>query len=140
MKRGNWNEFDKFTLETTSLPLRIKAAMTEVQMTQVTFTPSAIAALKEIIVKENRPADQPLRVGVEGGGCSGLTYLLDFDEKGEFDEEFDIDGLKVVLDKRHSLYVYGMEVDFQAGLNDRGFTFKNPNAKESCGCGTSFSV
>ncbi|MDP5170997.1 MAG: iron-sulfur cluster assembly accessory protein [Bacteroidia bacterium] len=114
--------------------------MTEVQMTQVTFTPSAIAALKEIIVKENRPADQPLRVGVEGGGCSGLTYLLDFDEKGEFDEEFDIDGLKVVLDKRHSLYVYGMEVDFQAGLNDRGFTFKNPNAKESCGCGTSFSV
>ncbi len=114
--------------------------MTEVQMTQVTFTSRAIAALKEIIVSENRPEDQPLRVGVKGGGCSGLTYVLDFDKKEEFDEEFDIDGLKVVMDKRHSLYVFGMEVDYHSGLNDRGFVFNNPNAKDSCGCGTSFSV
>ena len=114
--------------------------MAELQMTQVTFTPKAIAALKKIMVDENRPAKQPLRVGVEGGGCSGLTYVLDFDEKGEFDEEFNIEGLRVVLDGRHSLYVHGMEVDYESGLNDRGFIFNNPNAKESCGCGTSFSV
>ena len=114
--------------------------MTEVQMTQVTFTDRAVTALKEIMVKEGRPEDQPLRVGVEGGGCAGLTYVLDFDQKGEFDEEYDIQGLRVVLDKRHALYVAGMKVDYQHGLNDRGFQFINPNAKESCGCGTSFSV
>ncbi len=114
--------------------------MAELQMTQVTFTDRAIAALKQIMVTENLAVDQPLRVGVEGGGCSGLSYLLNFDEKREFDEEFDIEGIRVVLDGRHSLYVHGMEVDYQRGLNDRGFIFNNPNAKENCGCGTSFSV
>lgn len=114
--------------------------MAELQMTTVTFTDRAISALKKILTDENRPADQPLRVGVEGGGCSGLTYVLDFDEKREFDEEFNIEGLRVVLDGRHGLYVHGMEVDYNSGLNDRGFVFNNPNATESCGCGTSFSV
>lgn len=114
--------------------------MAEVQMTQVTFTNQAIAALKQVLVEEGRPADQPLRVGVKGGGCSGLSYVLEFDELGEMDEVFDVDGLRVVLDKRHALYVMGMVVDYQKGLNDRGFVFQNPNAKESCGCGTSFST
>ncbi len=119
---------------------RSTEAMAELQMTTVTFTDRAISALKKILTDENRPADSPLRVGVEGGGCSGLTYVLDFDEKREFDEEFNIEGLRVVLDGRHGLYVHGMEVDYNSGLNDRGFVFNNPNATESCGCGTSFSV
>lgn len=135
-----WNEFGKFTLKFKYADNRITAAMVELQMTTVTFTDRAISALKKIMTDENRSGDQPLRVGVEGGGCSGLTYVLDFDEKGEFDEEFNIEGMRVVLDGRHGLYVHGMEVDYNSGLNDRGFVFNNPNATESCGCGTSFSV
>ncbi|MEM8887481.1 MAG: iron-sulfur cluster assembly accessory protein [Bacteroidota bacterium] len=117
--------------------------MTEITPTQqssVSLTPTAIEALKEIQRTDNLPADKPLRVGVKGGGCSGLTYVLSFDEKQELDDEWMVDGIRVIMDKRHALYVYGMEVDYQSGLNDRGFIFNNPNAKDSCGCGTSFST
>jgi iron-sulfur cluster assembly protein len=114
--------------------------MAAVQAPSITFTSSAIEELKNILHEEQIPADQVLRVGVKGGGCSGLSYVLEFDQRGEFDQEFDIEGLTVVLDQRHALYVNGMEVDYQGGLNDRGFIFLNPNAKSSCGCGTSFST
>ncbi|MEL6133849.1 MAG: iron-sulfur cluster assembly accessory protein, partial [Bacteroidota bacterium] len=77
---------------------------------------------------------------VKGGGCSGLSYILEYDVQGEKDDVFEIEGITVVMDKRHALYVMGMEVDFKHGLNDRGFIFNNPNAKESCGCGVSFST
>lgn len=83
---------------------------------------------------------QKLRVGVKGGGCSGMTYVLGFDKPGDNDQHFEIEGISCIMDKSHELYLYGMEVDWQDGLNNRGFTFKNPNASATCGCGTSFAV
>ncbi len=83
---------------------------------------------------------QALRVGVKGGGCSGMTYILGFGHKQENDETFDIDGIPCILNKSHEMYLYGMQVDWQDGLNNRGFVFKNPNASSTCGCGTSFAV
>ena len=82
-----------------------------------------------------------LRVGVNSGGCSGLSYKLDFDNtvKPE-DQVFDSQGLKVVCDKKSFLYLVGLELDFSDGLNGKGFEFHNPNATRTCGCGESFSV
>jgi len=82
-----------------------------------------------------------LRVGVRGGGCSGMSYLLEFDtEKTPHDREYDIDGVKVVVDKKSYLYLNGTTLDYvQQGLTG-GFTFINPTAKSTCGCGTSFSA
>lgn len=84
--------------------------------------------------------DQQLRVGVKGGGCSGMTYVLNFDHKTEKDETFEIDSIPCIIDRSHNLYLAGMQVDWQGGLNSRGFTFNNPNASSTCGCGTSFAV
>ena len=83
---------------------------------------------------------QKLRVGAKGGGCSGLSYILGFDHKTDSDQEFDINGINCIMDKAHEMYLYGMVIDWQDGLNNRGFTFKNPNASTTCGCGTSFAV
>lgn len=83
---------------------------------------------------------QVLRVGVKGGGCSGMTYVLGFDRQTDNDMSFDVEGIPCVMDKAHQIYLYGMLVDWQDGLNNRGFTFKNPNASSTCGCGTSFAV
>ena len=83
---------------------------------------------------------QILRVGVKGGGCSGMSYVLGFDNREEDDDLFEIEGVPVLLKKQHGIYLFGMEVDFQSGLNARGFVFRNPNASSTCGCGTSFSV
>src|SRR5256885_9777922 len=82
-----------------------------------------------------------LRMGVKGGGCSGMSYSLEFDsEMGPHDKEFEIDGIKVVVDKKSYLYLNGTTLDYvQQGLTG-GFTFVNPQAKSSCGCGTSFSA
>ena len=111
-------------------------------MTQspIKFTEGAIHELKRIL---NDPAfDQlkMLRIGVKGGGCSGLSYVLCFEEKKENDTIYEFEGLSFVIDKAHELYLYGMEIDWQGGLNSRGFTFQNPNASKTCGCGTSFAV
>lgn len=83
---------------------------------------------------------QMLRVGVKGGGCSGMTYVLGFDHKEENDQQFEMEEISVIMNKAHEMYLFGMEVDWQDGLNNRGFTFKNPNASATCGCGTSFAV
>lgn len=106
----------------------------------VQLTPAAAAEILALREKENIPADKYLRVGVKGGGCSGLSYILDFDQKGALDELYDMHGVSVVVDPRHALYLAGIEVDYHNGLNDRGFVFNNPNAKSTCGCGTSFSA
>lgn len=107
----------------------------------VGFTPSAVSELHKIKEGENLSPDSALRVGVKGGGCSGLSYVLGFEnEFTEFDDFFEMDGLRVVLDRRHAIYVSNMQIDFQDGLNARGFVFQNPNAKSTCGCGTSFSA
>lgn len=82
-----------------------------------------------------------LRVGVVGGGCSGLSYKLDFDnEVKPMDQVFEDNGLKIVTDLKSFLYLVNTELDFSDGLNGKGFYFKNPNASRSCGCGESFAV
>jgi iron-sulfur cluster assembly protein len=88
------------------------------------------------------PNSHHLRVGVKGGGCSGLSYVMDFDDKIEpTDETVEIDGgLKVVIDRKSVLYLYGTELDYSDGLNGKGFQWGNPNASRTCGCGESFSL
>jgi iron-sulfur cluster assembly protein len=82
-----------------------------------------------------------IRVGVQGGGCSGLMYQLDLDnEEKEDDKSFEDNGIKIVIDKKSFLYLIGTTLDFSGGLNGKGFVFKNPNADRTCGCGESFSV
>jgi iron-sulfur cluster assembly protein len=82
-----------------------------------------------------------IRVGVEGGGCSGLMYQLDFDtQMKEGDQIFEDNGVKVVVDKKSFLYLIGTELDYSGGLNGKGFVFRNPNANRTCGCGESFSI
>lgn len=106
----------------------------------VQFTQGAIEELQRL-QQSQANADKPfLRVGVKGGGCSGMTYVLEYDTKADTDEEFEVEGIKVVMNKAHELYLHGMTVEFEGGLNSRGFTFKNPNASSTCGCGTSFAV
>lgn len=106
----------------------------------VSFTEGAVAELNKLIDQQEISPDFGLRVGVEGGGCSGMNYILGFDQKKDGDQEFVINGIKTFMHKAHGLYLAGMQIDFQDGLNARGFTFNNPNAASTCGCGTSFSV
>lgn len=82
-----------------------------------------------------------IRVGVQGGGCSGLMYQLDLDnQEKEDDKSFEDNGIRIVVDKKSFLYLIGTTLDFSGGLNGKGFVFKNPNADRTCGCGESFSV
>lgn len=85
-------------------------------------------------------AAKKLRVGVKGGGCTGMTYVLDFETPQPDDNVYEFEGIPFIMNKSHELYLYGMEIDWQSGLNSRGFTFSNPNASKTCGCGTSFAV
>lgn len=106
----------------------------------VTLTDSAIEQLLQIRRDEQIPADYCLRIGVKGGGCSGFSYVLGFDLPQEGDERYSINGIDLVMNKAHAIYLLGMQIDFVSGLDNRGFTFDNPNAKSTCGCGTSFSA
>lgn len=106
----------------------------------VTLTQSAKDEIKRLMQEEGFNAANALRIGVKGGGCSGMTYVLGFDTPTEKDEQFEIDGISVIMEKAHGIYLMGMEIDWQGGLNSRGFTFNNPNASKTCGCGTSFAV
>ncbi len=109
------------------------------EMEIIKLTDSAIKEIKTLLEAQSE-GEQFLRVGVKGGGCAGLSYIIEFDSKGDDDMVFDFEGIHVLVDKKHALYVSGMEVDYQHGLNDRGFIFNNPNATSTCGCGTSFSA
>ena len=102
-------------------------------------------AAKEVlrVIEENEfPASTWVRIGAKGGGCSGFSYVLDFDQTGptEFDLTFEEHGVNVVIDKKSEFFMAGTELDFNDGLLDRGFVFKNPSATGTCGCGTSFSA
>jgi iron-sulfur cluster assembly accessory protein len=108
--------------------------------TPVTLTKGAITEIRKLMAKDGFDSTQALRIGVKGGGCSGMTYILGFDQKQENDFEFEIEGIACIMNKAHEMYLYGMMVDWEDGLNNRGFTFKNPNASTTCGCGTSFAV
>lgn len=106
----------------------------------VTLTEGAIKQIKSLMAAEGFDTTQKLRVGVKGGGCSGMSYILGFDRPTEKDKTFEIDGISCIMNAAHEMYLYGMQVDWQDGLNNRGFTFKNPNASTTCGCGSSFAV
>jgi iron-sulfur cluster assembly protein len=111
-------------------------------MTQspVIFTEGAMQELKRLMSESGFDTSNYLRIGVKGGGCSGLSYILGFDQKKENDQQYEFNGLTFIMEKAHELYLFGMEIDWQGGLNSRGFTFRNPNASSTCGCGTSFAV
>jgi iron-sulfur cluster assembly protein len=114
--------------------------MTATAIASVSLTSGAMIQLRRIMESQNIPNNYGLRIGVKGGGCSGFTYILGFDEQKERDDVFQIDGMTVLMEKAHAIYLLGMEIDWVEGLNNRGFTFSNPNATSTCGCGTSFSA
>ena len=108
----------------------------------VALTERAAQEVKKIIEEQKFDASTVLRVGVAGGGCSGFQYSLGFDQKFDekTDSKFDCHGVTLVVDKKSALYLDGTTVDFYEGLEKRGFTFENPNATKSCGCGSSFQA
>jgi iron-sulfur cluster assembly protein len=107
----------------------------------VALSENASKQVKQLKQAQNLPENVFLRMGVKGGGCSGMSYSLEFDtELGPHDKEFEIEGIKVVVDKKSYLYLNGTMLDYVTQGLTGGFTFVNPNAKSSCGCGTSFSA
>jgi len=106
----------------------------------IQISPNAAREIRKIINKKNIPDGYGLRVGVKGGGCSGMSYVLGFDKEREKDKVFNLDGITVYMDKRHGLYLMGTTINYHDGLDARGFTFENPNATETCGCGASFAA
>jgi iron-sulfur cluster assembly protein len=106
----------------------------------VKLSANAVNEIKRLMNEENFDKTQTLRIGVKGGGCSGMSYVLGFDVQLADDEIYDIEGIPVLMNKAHGIYLFGMEVDYEDGLNARGFVFKNPNASSTCGCGSSFAV
>ncbi len=113
---------------------------TKVSMDPVTLTQGAVEAIKSIRASQDISDAYYLRIGVKGGGCSGFSYEIGFDEVQEGDSIYDIQGIKVLMHKTHALHLFGIEIDWQEGLSNRGFSFNNPNAKSTCGCGSSFST
>ncbi len=106
----------------------------------IKLTSNAIAEVRKLMSAPDFDHSLHLRIGVKGGGCSGLSYLLGFDKQEADDQTFEIEGIPVVMKNAHGIYLMGMEVDYSDGLNARGFVFNNPNATTSCGCGSSFGV
>lgn len=110
----------------------------------ITVSDRAANRIKEIRNEQHLPEDAKLRVGVVSGGCSGLTYDLDFDTEPEKtteeDQQFTDNGIELIVDMRSFLYLSGTELDYTEGLNGQGFYFENPNATRTCSCGESFSV
>ena len=106
----------------------------------VNMTPTAVAKVKEIMAQQN-PVPAGLRVGVVGGGCSGFSYSMSFENgAGMMDKVIDHDGLKIFVDATSMMYLNGVTVDYVETLEGAGFKFENPNVKSTCGCGSSFSV
>jgi len=107
----------------------------------ITVSEEAKQHALDLMQADNKPADTFIRVGVEGGGCSGLSYKLEFDNvMKEGDQVFEDKGIKVVVDRKSFLYLVGTELQYTGGLNGKCFVFNNPNASRTCGCGESFSV
>ena len=107
----------------------------------IKVTPPAVQEVKRMLqVQHQANPEIGLRLLVKGGGCSGLSYVMNFETKKQADLEFDYEGLKVYCDPKSFLYLNGMTVDYSDGLQDKGFKFINPNATKTCGCGESFSA
>jgi len=112
----------------------------EVKASPITLTASAVAKVKEIMAQQD-PVPAGLRIGVVGGGCSGFSYSMQFDNgAGMMDKVFDMQGLKVYVDATSIMYLNGCRVDYVESLEGAGFKFDNPNVKSTCGCGSSFNV
>lgn len=106
----------------------------------ITLTQKAVDKIKSIYKEENKD-NAKLRLGLKGGGCSGFTYLMDFDKQfSDTDQYFVINDINIVIDSKSLVYLAGTEVDYTDGFNGSGFVFNNPNAVRSCGCGSSFAV
>jgi iron-sulfur cluster assembly protein len=105
----------------------------------ITATPKALDHLKGLLASEEADATG-VRLGVKGGGCSGLSYLLEFGVEREGDNIVEAQGVRFYLDRKSSIYLKGVQLDYDAGLEGRGFVFGNPNATNTCGCGESFSI
>jgi iron-sulfur cluster assembly protein len=116
--------------------------MSEVQTkNEITISGKAIKEIHKIMEENNFTPDVGLRVGVKGGGCSGLTYSMGFDpESRDGDTIIEQNDIKLYVDGKSLFYLMGTELDFSNGLNGKGFVFNNPNAKKTCGCGESFGV
>ena len=106
----------------------------------VQISDKALAQIKVIFEQEKPNADTGLRLAVVGGGCSGLSYKIEFGQIKEKDNIIELDGIKVLIDPKSSIYLKGILLDYKDGLNGKGFVFDNPNAKNTCGCGESFSI
>lgn len=118
----------------------IDRSKTTIDRPTISLTPRAAEQVRKIKSDESLDEDLFLRVAVEGGGCSGLSYKLGFDYKSDDDKTFESEGIDIVIDPRHMMYLEGISIDYPDGLDARGFTFDNPNAEETCGCGTSFAT
>ena len=113
---------------------------TDTKSAPLNLTPNAVAKVKEIMAQQN-PVPSGLRVGVVGGGCSGFSYSMNFENgAGLMDKVYEFDGLKVYIDATSVVYLNGAVVDYVETLEGAGFKFENPNVKSTCGCGSSFSV
>ena len=118
----------------------IEEKQTEFNNATITVTESAVKRLVAVMKSDGKD-DHFLRMSVESGGCSGMTYKMDFEnEKGDYDKEFESNGLTIVCDLKSWLYLKDVEIDYSDDLLNGGFKIKNPNAERTCGCGTSFSA
>lgn len=107
----------------------------------INITEKAKSRIQELRTEEGHSVDHNIRVSVQGGGCSGLMYNLNFDDSThDSDQIFEDNGIKILVDKKSLLYLLGTTLDFSDGLNGKGFQFINPNASRTCGCGESFAV
>lgn len=130
--QGNGTPFEGIDMNTSSQEF---SAGKEVRLTE-----RAAKQVRKIVAEEGLDESLYLRVAVEGGGCSGLSYKLGLDHKTDDDKIIESQGIEILVDPRHMMYLEGISIDYPDGLNARGFTFDNPNASESCGCGSSFAI
>jgi len=108
---------------------------------EITITPKALEQVRKLRTDNSIPESHGLRIGVKGGGCSGLSYVLAFDENPrENDNIFEISGIQMFVDPKSLFYLSGTVLDYSDGLNGKGFVFNNPQAAKTCGCGNSFGV
>ena len=106
----------------------------------ISITDKALEQIKVISQAENPEGTKGLRLAVTGGGCSGLSYKIEFSDKKERDNILDFNGIQILVDPKSVIYLKGIVLDFKDGLNGKGFSFDNQNAKNTCGCGESFSI
>lgn len=118
----------------------IDATQEEISGPPVGLTERAARRVDKIIDEQQSDEKLYLRIAVEGGGCSGLSYKLGLDHKTEKDSKIESHGIEIVVEETHMIYLRGISIDYPDGLDARGFTFDNPNANETCGCGSSFAT